>query len=387
MLKMALIAAAAAALIVAAGASVEAARPQWHELKAGYSYERYLADHGKAAPAKAAERAMRRQLFETELAAVLAHNADATQTWKRGVNKFSDWTESEKRALRGWDFGLHQRVKATGEAKPERVHLRDNRPLPPSVDWRTSVPPILGAVKDQGQCGSCYAHAATEIMETAWAQATGNLFVLSQEQVMSCTWNPNECGGTGGCGGGIAQLCVVSVVDRGGIVENWVAPYTSYLGTNADCKSLTLWHNLTAAKFTGYTQVEENSEEATLHALAFAGPLAISVDASDWSSYESGIFTGCAYSKNISQDHAVVAVGYGTDPATNMAYVIVKNSWSSAWGENGFIRLAQNVPGQPKCGWNVNPQQGSGCKGQTAPQWSCGTCGWAFSTQYANPLI
>lgn len=376
----------AAALLVAFCAMlVDARRPKWHELTPKYSYEQYLKDLRKTRPSSADEYGKRKQLFEAELARVLQHNTQQPEpNWRKGVNKFSDWTESDKRALRGLDFGLHQRNQAAGYAKPERMHLRDNRPLPPSKDWRLAVPPILTTVKDQGQCGSCYAHAATQTIETAWAQATGDLFVLSQQQVASCTYNPDDCGGSGGCEGGIAELCITSVAARGGIVENWAQPYLIYNGTDVSCSDLTLWKNLTKVKVTGYTAIQHNSVDAALHALAFTGPIAIGADASQWSNYESGVFDMCTFVTNTTSiDHAIMAVGYGSTLG-GVKYIIVRNSWGSEYGEDGFIKLAVYPPEGPRCGWNVNPQQGNGCKGQTAPQVACGCNAWAFDTLYAN---
>jgi len=75
-----------------------------------------------------------------------------------------------------------------------------------------------------------------------------------------------------------------------------------------------------------------------MNALANIGPVAISVDASSFSDYNSGIFSGCDFNKNIDLDHAVVAVGYGTDEKLG-DYFIVRNSWTSSWGEEGYIRV------------------------------------------------
>lgn len=79
-----------------------------------------------------------------------------------------------------------------------------------------------------------------------------------------------------------------------------------------------------------------------MYALATVGPVAISVDASSWSGYNGGVYSGCDYSSNIDIDHAVVAVGYGTD-ATLGDYWIVRNSWTDSWGENGYIRVKRDT--------------------------------------------
>jgi len=77
-----------------------------------------------------------------------------------------------------------------------------------------------------------------------------------------------------------------------------------------------------------------------LHAVATVGPVTVSVDASTWHNYESGVFNGCSYSDNIDLNHAVVLVGYGTDETLG-DYWLVRNSWGTGFGENGYIRLAR----------------------------------------------
>jgi cathepsin L len=202
--------------------------------------------------------------------------------------------------------------------------------------------------------------------------------VLSQQQISSCTPNPQQCGGTGGCNGAIAELAF-DYVKTTGIAQEWTDPYTSYWGVTPACGTPAYQ----VVNISGYTAVAHNDANAVAEALAHVGPLAISVDASSWNDYETGIFSGCSYAKNISMDHAVQAVGYGHDYESGMDYWIVRNSWNAGWGEAGFIRLFRNVT-STACGWNVDPANGDGCKGQTAPEWACGMCGIAYDTLYPN---
>jgi cathepsin L len=349
-----------------------AARPKWNELE-GYTFDQYIKHFGKAHQPGTAEFEQRKALFEGSLAKVRQHNAEG-HSWKKGINKFSDWTEAEMKKLRGNKVAM----KKTSGSKPERIHEvpAGADPLPKFVDWRNNKPSVISAVKDQGQCGSCWAHAATESIESHIAIATGELFALSQQQITSCTPDPQECGGTGGCAGAIAELAFDYIKGKGQQQE-WTYPYTSYTGNSGTCQTITE----PVINISGYTKVAHNDADAVAHALAHAGPLAISVDASHWSDYETGVYSGCSY--NISMDHAVQAVGYGFDYGLGLDYWIVRNSWSPAWGEAGYIRLLR-TPGKTDCGWNVNPQDGDGCKGQTAPEWACGMCGIAYDTLYPN---
>lgn len=390
----ALLALATTAVQAHAVAAVPRRAPKHHELTASYSFEQFIHDFSKPhCPKKdPIGYAERKGLFDAELHAVLVHNADTTQTYKKGINTYTDWTTDEKRRLRGHKQSLKQRSVTLREANRRKTGthkqltraqqiLRNGAQLPRFVDYRLSVPSILTAVKDQGQCGSCWAHAATESIESYYALSTGKLYTLSQQQISSCTPNPDQCGGTGGCNGAIAELAFDYITFAGGITSEWMYPYQSYWGTNFNCTSPSAQH-IPQVTTTGYADVGHNDHAALEAALASIGPVAVSVDASGWGNYEGGIFSGCNYAANISMDHAVQAVGYGHDFTSGLDYWIVRNSWSPDWGENGFIKLLKTQQGS--CGWNVQPQNGDGCKGQTAPEWSCGMCGIAYDGIYPN---
>ena len=352
--------------------AVTAGRPKWHELE-GYTFERYVKDFGKQHKRGTAEYTKREQLFLESLRRVREHNSKGL-SWKKGINHLSDRTSEELARMRGNRVAMKKVV----DSKPERLHQTSGAPLPRFVDWRDAKPAVVSAVKDQGDCGSCWAHAATESIESHVAIATGELYVLSQQQITSCTPNPQQCGGTGGCNGAIAELAFDYVKGKG-IQQEWTDPYTSYFGNSGTCNDV----KFPVVNISGYTKVAHNDADAVADALAHAGPLAISVDASEWSDYESGVYQGCSYAKNISMDHAVQAVGYGHDYDLGLDYWLVRNSWSPGWGEAGYIRLLRQ-PGNTQCGWNVNPSNGDGCKGQTAPEWACGMCGIAYDTLYPN---
>jgi cathepsin L len=106
----------------------------------------------------------------------------------------------ELKVLRGYKKGLAY----ASVSKRTEVPFAENVALPPSVDWREKG--VLTAVKDQGECGSCWTFATAESVEAYYALATGNLLDLSEQQVLDCTPNPNECGGTGGCQGGTTEI-------------------------------------------------------------------------------------------------------------------------------------------------------------------------------------
>lgn len=341
-----------------------------------YTYEQYIKEFRKPQRTEA-EHKERRALFEASRARVIAHNSQ-TSLWKMGINRFSDQTPAEKEAMS--NKGYYGVKAAKGGVRSLRgvVKGAGALQLPHAIDFRTANPPILTAVKDQGECGSCWAHASVETMESHYAIATGNLFVLSQQQVTSCTQNPNECGGKGGCYGATHELAYDYVTSAGGIVQEWDFPYQSYWGNSPACS----YKNYSDAFFDGYIAVKSNDILGMYEHLQH-GPMSIMVDASAWSEYSSGIFNGCNYANNISLNHGVQLVGYGVDKSTATNYWIVRNSWDPSWGEAGFIRVWRAPdPQSEQCGWNVDPQNGSACKGQTAPEWACGMCGIGFDATY-----
>ena len=297
------------------------------------------------------------------------------------MNHFTDRTDAELARLRGVRGARLSPLAAASAAADPGL-------LPAAVDWRAKG--VVTAVKNQGGCGSCWAFAATEAVESAFAIATGRLEVLSEQQVLDCTPNPLECGGDGGCAGGTPELAFARMADLGGLASEWAYPYMSYDGQGVGpCRAagnVTKGGAPPLAAVVGFEQLPSNEAAPVLRALAERGPLAVNVDASAWFSYESGVFTGCAKATE-DIDHAVVVVGYGTDAASGLDYYLVRNSWSTAWGEAGYMRLLRQ-PGAPRCAADVTPFDGSDCRDVPDPVQAvtvCGECGILYDVSY--PLV
>jgi cathepsin L len=360
------------ALFFAAISSLENVRPKpigsrWHQLQ-DYTFDKYCQEHGKSY--KTEERKMRQRIFEERLAAIKLHNADSSKSWKQGVNKLTDRTEKELKGLYQGSLPNVNRKVTMATRKVKGLSL------PTSVDWRNKG--IISNVKDQGRCGSCWSFASTENVESYYALKYNNLPVLSEQQILDCTPNPMECGGTGGCGGGTVELAYQRIQVMGGLSSEWTYPYTSYYGDNSQCN---MSRFSPVAQLTGYVNLPSNENGMVLSHLATTGPLAITIDASDWSLYEEGVFDGCNQT-NPDLDHGVQLVGYGTDSAHG-DYWLVRNSWSPQWGENGYIRIRRTKT--PRCGLDLKPLDGDACKNETAPIVVCGTCGILYDCLY--PVI
>ena len=348
-----------------------------HDLTPQYSFDAYLTEYSKQYP-NPNEHFLRSTLFHRRLHEALTHNADATKSWKKGINHFSDWTEVELAKTRGYKRSLGYAMRAAGYPAAPPVTTMDS--LPATVDWR-AVPGILSAIKDQGQCGSCWTFASSATVESRWATTSGTMSDVSPQQIASCTSNPADCGGSGGCEGGIAEVAFASIIANGGIASEWAYPYVSYYGQDFACKyGPTNKTTSPAIKLSSYVALATNDYNATMAAIA-EGPIAITVDAQVWHSYESGIFDGCNQA-NPTLDHNVQLVGYGTEGT--VPYWIVRNSWSPYFGEKGFIRLLRDTTTQ-RCGTDTAPSQGSGCNNGPPSVKVCGTCGILFDNSY--PII
>jgi cathepsin L len=332
------------------------------------------------------EKLFREKLFLQTLERVRSHNARGS-TWTEEINEFADRTPEEMRQKKGIDRAMlvKQNQKMLKGRKPRTVNLSE---LPESKDWREEG--VVTPVKNQGHCGSCWAFAATEALESHVAVATGTLFTLSEEEFVACMPNPDECGGTGGCMGATMELAFQFAMDKG-LVSEWTAPYTSYFGEdggpseNATMCPLSTENFAgdinTVAGITGFHQLASNEYDELLEAVATIGPVAITVDASTWGTYSGGIYDGCNQ-ENPELDHGVLLVGYGTDPKAGGDYWLVRNSWGPTWGEDGYIRLARTANEGDRCGVDVVPADGVGCKGGPANITVCGTCGILYDTVY-----
>jgi cathepsin L len=365
------------AFLVILGAALAAARPSWRDLH-NYTFETFIQEFGLKYQKGTQEWSNRKQIFLQELARVVSHNANSNVAWKENVNHMSAMTATEKQAFYG-------RSKAVSQAQPERLPHQEDFPanyvqfpvsaLPESVDWRKQG--VATAVKDQGHCGSCWAFSSTAALESHVAIATGQLFDLSPQQIAACAPNPNSCGGSGNCNGATSELAFDYVAGSKGVTESFQYPYTEYFGVESACAVPSM--SLPKAHIRGFIQLATNNYQQLLNAVAREGPVVVSVDASTWHSYDSGIFNGCNQ-VNPDINHAVVLMGYGEDNGTK--YWLIRNSWSASWGEDGYIRLLRTDNDEKNCGSDITPSDGIACAGDTEPEYVCGTCGVLFDSAY-----
>ncbi|CAL8122206.1 unnamed protein product [Orchesella dallaii] len=214
---------------------------------------------------------------------------------------------------------------------------RQTTTLPASIDWRTKG--AVTPVKNQGNCGSCWAFTATGALEGRIFQKTGKLPNLSEQNLVDCATNVNGQGCCSGCDGGWMTDAYDYVKINTGINGNATYPY--------ETKQLTCRYKSTAkaGTATGYVYTAEDDENDLKKAVA-AGVVATAIDATELQAYVSGVFKCTKFE---ALNHGVLIVGYGTDASLG-DYWLVKNSWGTGWGEKGYIRIARGKGYPDSCG-------------------------------------
>ncbi|KAH6834693.1 xylem cysteine peptidase 1 [Perilla frutescens var. hirtella] len=276
------------------------------------------------------EKLHRFEIFKDNLKHIDERNKAITNYWL-GLNEFADMSHAEFK---------HNYLGLKADRLPQRnqeFKYRDFEGLPKSVDWRKKG--AVTRVKNQGQCGSCWAFSTVAAVEGINQIVTGNLTELSEQELIDCDTTYNS-----GCNGGLMDYAFTYIVSSGGLHREDDYPYLMEEGTCEESKEMS-----EVVTISGYHDVPANDEQSLLKALANQ-PVSVAIEASgrDFQFYSGGVFDGHCGTE---LDHGVAAIGYGSSKGSD--YIIVKNSWGPKWGEKGYIRMKRKT-GKPAgmCGIN-----------------------------------
>jgi cathepsin F len=267
-------------------------------------------------------------IFKDNMATARAQ-AKRNPTARFGATKFSDMSHEEFVATMLMSKEQSARYTAEGKrlralAKPTHHHHKRVNTTAGDVDWCKNG--ICTAVKDQGQCGSCWAFSATETLESVWIQqgkGTADNTILGPQQIVDC----DQGGGDQGCNGGMPSSAIQYLANAGGQESEQAYPYEGKDGNCNFDKSQVVATPSGSDPVSGGDQGLQDALQKTV--------VSVGVDAQNWQNYQGGVFSDCG----TQLDHAVVATGFSADQG---GYYFVRNSWGANWGENGFIFIAAN---------------------------------------------
>jgi C1A family cysteine protease len=249
-------------------------------------------------------------IFRSNLRVIMLHNMDRIQNFTLGINQFTDLTADEFREK--YIGGIETKVESYGC----KSFSSSGNGLPDTVDWRDHG--AVTPVKDQGQCGSCWAFSSTGAIEGAWAISKGQLMSLSEQELVDCATGRSY--GSNGCNGQCASA---------------EYPYTSGISkTGGSCESCT-----SVVHMSSCSDVKPK-DQVSLKAAVFQQPVSIAIEADTryFQSYSGGVLDAATCGTTL--DHGVLIVGYGTE--NGKKYWLVKNSWSDTWGEQGYVKILRS---------------------------------------------
>jgi len=296
---------------------------EWHLFKASHNkkYNEF-------------EEKFRMKVYMENRHKIARHNLqyeNGEKSYSMAMNHFGDLLHHEFVSVMNGFKGTNFSKSENGAFFMEAANVQ----VPAAIDWRD-----LGAVtpvKDQGQCGSCWAFSTTGALEGQNFRKTGNLTSLSEQNLIDCSGKY----GNEGCNGGLMDQAFQYIKDNKGIDTEDTYPY------EAEDDVCRYNPKNRGAVDSGFVDIPSGNEAKLMAAVATVGPVSIAIDASheSFQFYSKGVYNEPECSSD-DLDHGVLVVGYGTEKGKD--YWIVKNSWSEKWGDNGFIRMVRNRKNQ--CG-------------------------------------
>jgi len=286
------------------------------------AFEKFIRDYEKQY-ASEEEKALKYGVFKENRIYISRLNQEYPET-QFDINEFADMTHDEF-ADSYLTKGTRPSLKQMWGAEHLGTHTYSGAALPSSVDWTTkgAVTPI----KNQGQCGSCWAFSSTGSTEGAWQIATGKLVSLSEQQLVDCS----KAEGNQGCSGGLMDNAF-KYYESNAVCTEESYPYQ---GSGGQCKASSCTDGIPAGGVKGFKDVAKDDMNALMEAVSM-GPVSIAIEADKgvFQFYRGGVLTQKC---GTNLDHGVLLVGYGSENGKD--YWKVKNSWGPSWGSEGYINL------------------------------------------------
>ena len=278
------------------------------------------------------------ETFHNNIDYINYHNKFSNASYTLGITPFTDLTNIEYKQYIGLS-GRSDTSYKLGAKNMCTKQEKESGSYPVAVDWRTKN--AVTPVKDQGQCGSCWSFSTSGAVEGIYAIKSGSLVSLSEQQMVDCSYSY----GNHGCNGGLMEDAFTYVHDNG-LSAELDYPYTATSSRFSSCKSFT-----PVTYIDGCVMVMSNELELTYAVSRQPVSVSIEADSKSFQLYKSGVYDNPDCGTTL--DHGVLAVGYGTDSDTGKDYWLVKNSWSTGWGDEGYIKIARNsvaTSTQGQCG-------------------------------------
>lgn len=278
----------------------------------------------------------RKDIFALNHAYVKTHNSQ-DHSWTLELNEFAAMDNEEWRYTR---HGFKGEPLRAGEA-----YAMSGLSNPSSVDWRGK---LVNPIKNQASCGSCWTFSAVASYEGQYAKMTETLVEFSEQDFIDCVKQvrlPNSFQSCcSGCSGGLMDYAFYYMAQEQNGADDYESAYP-YKARDGSChySASNAPHD---AKVTGYTDIRVGSETQLEDATANVGPISVAVNAAGigWQLYKSGVYSPSSCNPQ-QLDHGVAVVGYGTE--TGEDYWIIRNSWGTTWGEDGYMKLYK---GSNTCG-------------------------------------
>ena len=274
----------------------------------------------------------RLEIFSRNVIDTIAHNSSG-KSFKRGISRHSAMTFQEVKDYYNMDK-VNEKAKQNCSAT-KRAEGEFYTPLEDTPDsWNWQEHNGVSPVKDQGSCGSCWTFSTVGCMESAHLIKYGSLATYSEQQLVDCAGAFENYG----CNGGLPSQAFEYILYNGGLSSEDDYPY--YAETrNCTVDSSTYIIDV----LEGATNITAGDETELKDAVYNFGPTSVCFEVvDDFSGYTSGVYTSTTCGNTQSDvNHAVLAVGYGTEDG--MDYWLVKNSWGTAWGDEGFFKIQRGV--------------------------------------------